>query len=74
MIIPMLSKFARVDVKRSAGWLDRPEVFCATRFLHTNLRDFVLAGVVRRVEGLRGRNSPFEAREAGIHRWMMLLC
>jgi hypothetical protein len=23
-------------------------------------------GVVRRVEGLRGRNSPFEAREAGV--------
>ena len=23
------------------------------------------AGVVARVEGLRGRNSPFEAREAG---------
>ena len=57
MIIPMLSKFTRVDVKRSAGWLDRPEVFCATRFFHTNLRDFVLAGVVARVEGLRGRMS-----------------
>ena len=35
---------------------NRPEGFIqATRFIHTNLRDVVLAGVVARVESLRGR-------------------
>ena len=72
MIIPMLSKLARVDVMRSAGWLDRPEVFCATRFFHTNLRDFVLAGVVARVESLPGRMGDATRQVEGLFESMLV--
>jgi hypothetical protein len=38
---------------------NRPEgLLQATKFIHPNLRDVVLAGVAARVESLRGRMSP----------------
>ena len=52
----------------------RPEgFFQATRFIRTNLRDGVLAGVVARVESLRGRMGESERQVEGLFESLLAL-
>lgn len=54
----------RQKIKKSMNLL-MPVQFSCLNGLTCFARPKESAGVVRRVESLRGRNSPFEAREAG---------